>query len=142
MAAGTENRTYAMGCSLGKSPLGPFAPQKNNPILRSTSGLITGTGHGCIEDDLSVERRHSGHVDDPGVDTLVCKKVCCIERAVDQDTIGYDCDIAALAQDLGRERALREVAEQERDALRRRADDVQAKAETLAADAAEQIFAT
>jgi len=47
-AAGTENRTYAMGCSVSKSPLGPFTPQKNNPILRSPSGLITGTGHGCL----------------------------------------------------------------------------------------------
>ena len=47
-AAGTENRTYAMGCAVSKSPLGPFVPQKNNPILRSTTGLITGTGHGCI----------------------------------------------------------------------------------------------
>jgi hypothetical protein len=47
-AAGTENRTYAMGCSVGKSPLGPFEPQKNNPILRTTTGLITGTGHGSI----------------------------------------------------------------------------------------------
>ena len=47
-AAGTENRTYAMGCSTSKSPLGPFAPQKNNPILRSTAGLVTGTAHGSI----------------------------------------------------------------------------------------------
>ena len=47
-AAGTENRTYAMGCAVGKSPLGPFVPQKNNPILRSTTGLITGTAHGCV----------------------------------------------------------------------------------------------
>lgn len=47
-AAGTENRTYAMGCSIGKSPLGPFTPQKNNPVMRSTAGLITGTAHGSI----------------------------------------------------------------------------------------------
>jgi len=47
-AAGTENRTYAMGCAVGKSPLGPFVPQKNNPILRSTTGLVTGTAHGCV----------------------------------------------------------------------------------------------
>jgi hypothetical protein len=47
-AAGTENRTYAMGCAVGKTPLGPFLPQKNNPILRSTTGLITGTAHGCV----------------------------------------------------------------------------------------------
>jgi hypothetical protein len=47
-AAGTENRTYAMGCAVSKSPLGPFVPQKNNPILRSTTGLVTGTAHGCV----------------------------------------------------------------------------------------------
>ena len=47
-AAGTEFRTYAMGCYVGDSPLGPFTPQKRNPILRTTEGLVTGTGHGCI----------------------------------------------------------------------------------------------
>ena len=47
-AAGTENRTYAMGCYVGASPLGPFAPQKRNPILRTTDGLITGPAHGCV----------------------------------------------------------------------------------------------
>jgi xylan 1,4-beta-xylosidase len=43
-AAGTENRTYAMGCAVSKSPLGPFVPQKHNPILRTTRGLITTFG--------------------------------------------------------------------------------------------------
>lgn len=47
-AAGTEHRTYAMGCYVAKSPLGPFAPQQRNPILRTTDGLVTGTAHGCI----------------------------------------------------------------------------------------------
>jgi xylan 1,4-beta-xylosidase len=47
-AAGTENRTYATGCAVGQSPLGPFVPQKINPILRSTTGLVTGTAHGCV----------------------------------------------------------------------------------------------
>jgi xylan 1,4-beta-xylosidase len=47
-AAGTENRTYAMGCYTGASPLGPFTPQKRNPILRTPDGLVTGTAHGCI----------------------------------------------------------------------------------------------
>ena len=47
-AAGTQNRTYAMGCYTAKSPLGPFTPQKRNPIFRTTDGLITGTAHGCI----------------------------------------------------------------------------------------------
>jgi xylan 1,4-beta-xylosidase len=47
-AAGTQNRTYAMGCYTAQSPLGPFSPQKRNPIFRSIDGLVTGTGHGCI----------------------------------------------------------------------------------------------
>lgn len=47
-AAGTQNRTYAMGCYISKSPLGPFTPQKRNPIFRTTDGLVTGTAHGCI----------------------------------------------------------------------------------------------
>jgi xylan 1,4-beta-xylosidase len=47
-AAGTENRTYAMGCYTGSSPLGPFTPQKRNPFFRNVDGLITGTAHGCI----------------------------------------------------------------------------------------------
>jgi hypothetical protein len=37
-----------MGCDIGSLPLGPFVPQKHNPIFRSTEGLITGTGHGSI----------------------------------------------------------------------------------------------
>jgi hypothetical protein len=47
-AAGTQNRTYAMGCYTARSPLGPFTPQKRNPILRTVDGLVTGTAHGCI----------------------------------------------------------------------------------------------
>jgi hypothetical protein len=47
-AAGTENRTYAMGCYTAATPLGPFTPQKRNPFFRNPDGLITGTGHGCI----------------------------------------------------------------------------------------------
>ena len=47
-AGGTENRTYAMGAYVSDSPLGPFEPQKRNPILRSVDGLITGTAHGSI----------------------------------------------------------------------------------------------
>jgi GH35 family endo-1,4-beta-xylanase len=47
-AGGTENRTYAVGCAVGRSPLGPFVPQNNNPVLRTTTGLVTGTAHGCV----------------------------------------------------------------------------------------------
>ena len=38
-AAGTQNRTYAMGCYTAPSPLGPFAPQKRNPFFRSIRWL-------------------------------------------------------------------------------------------------------
>jgi hypothetical protein len=47
-AAGTEFSTYAVGCLTSKSPLGPFTHQKNNPIMRNTTGLVTGTGHGSF----------------------------------------------------------------------------------------------
>lgn len=47
-AGGTENRTYAMGAYVSDSPLGPFEPQKRNPILRTVNGLVTGSAHGSI----------------------------------------------------------------------------------------------
>lgn len=47
-AGGTENRTYAVGCYSSDSPLGPFLPQKRNPILRTVDGLVTGTAHGSF----------------------------------------------------------------------------------------------
>ncbi len=47
-AGGTQYPTYSMGCYVSNSPLGPFVPQRRNPIFRTTEGLITGTGHGSI----------------------------------------------------------------------------------------------
>jgi hypothetical protein len=47
-SGGTQYRTYAMGAYTSDSPLGRFAPQKRNPIFRTTDGLVTGTAHGCI----------------------------------------------------------------------------------------------
>jgi xylan 1,4-beta-xylosidase len=47
-AGGTEHGTYAMGAYTSRSPLGPFAPQSKNPILRTPTGLVTGTAHGSI----------------------------------------------------------------------------------------------
>jgi len=45
---GTLLATYAMGAYQAKSPLGPFTNQTNNPILRKTTGLVPGSGHGSI----------------------------------------------------------------------------------------------
>jgi hypothetical protein len=47
-SGGTQYRGYAMGCYRASSPLGPFTPQKRNPIFRTTDGLVTGTAHGSI----------------------------------------------------------------------------------------------
>ncbi len=47
-APGTEWKTYAMGTYVADHPLGPFTYQQRNPILRDTTGLVHGPGHGCI----------------------------------------------------------------------------------------------
>ena len=47
-ASGTQWKTYADGYYLAKSPTGPFTYAPNNPLLRKTEGLVTGTGHGSI----------------------------------------------------------------------------------------------
>lgn len=47
-AGGTQYRSYAMGTYVGDGPLGPFHYQKRNPILRDTTGLVHGPGHGSI----------------------------------------------------------------------------------------------
>ncbi|MBN1509524.1 MAG: family 43 glycosylhydrolase [Sedimentisphaerales bacterium] len=46
--SGTQWKTYASGYYTAKSPLGPFAYAPNNPLLRRTDGLVTGTAHGSI----------------------------------------------------------------------------------------------
>lgn len=47
-ASGTQWKTYAQGYYTSKSPLGPFTYAPNNPLLRKTEGLVTGTAHGSI----------------------------------------------------------------------------------------------
>jgi xylan 1,4-beta-xylosidase len=47
-ASGTQWKTYAEGYYRAKSPLGPFTYAPNNPLLRKTEGLVTGTAHGSI----------------------------------------------------------------------------------------------
>jgi hypothetical protein len=47
-ASGTQWKTYADGYYTAKSPMGPFKYAPNNPLLRKTEGLVTGTGHGNI----------------------------------------------------------------------------------------------
>lgn len=47
-ASGTQWKTYAEGYYTAKNPLGPYRYAGNNPLLRKTEGLVTGTAHGSI----------------------------------------------------------------------------------------------
>jgi xylan 1,4-beta-xylosidase len=47
-ASGTQWKTYANGYYTAKSPMGLFTYAPNNPLLRRTEGLVTGTAHGSI----------------------------------------------------------------------------------------------
>jgi xylan 1,4-beta-xylosidase len=47
-ASGTQWKTYAEGYYTADSPTGPFAYAPNSPLLRRTTGLVTGTAHGSI----------------------------------------------------------------------------------------------
>lgn len=47
-ASGTQWLTYATGNYTAKSPTGPFTYAPRNPVLRKTTGVVTGPGHGSI----------------------------------------------------------------------------------------------
>jgi hypothetical protein len=47
-ASGTQWLSYASGVYIAKSPLGPFTYSPRNPLLRKTTGIVTGPGHGCV----------------------------------------------------------------------------------------------
>jgi xylan 1,4-beta-xylosidase len=46
--SGTQWLSYATGVYQSKSPTGPFTYSPVNPILRRTTGVVTGTAHGSI----------------------------------------------------------------------------------------------
>jgi xylan 1,4-beta-xylosidase len=47
-ASGTQWLSYATGVYTSKHPLGPFTYAPGNPVLRKTTGVVTGPGHGCV----------------------------------------------------------------------------------------------
>jgi len=47
-ASGTQWLSYASGIYSSKSPMGRFTYSPKNPLLRKTSGIVTGPGHGSI----------------------------------------------------------------------------------------------
>lgn len=46
--SGTQWLSYATGMYTGKSAMGPFTYSPVNPILRKTTGVVTGSAHGSI----------------------------------------------------------------------------------------------
>ena len=51
-APGTEFGTYADGCFVGDSPMGPFTYCDNSPVVWKATGFMRGAGHGCLFEDL------------------------------------------------------------------------------------------
>jgi xylan 1,4-beta-xylosidase len=47
-ASGTQWLSYATGVYTSKNPLGPFTYAPNNPVLRKTTGIVTGPAHGSV----------------------------------------------------------------------------------------------
>jgi len=47
-ASGTQWLSYASGIYTASNPMGPFTYSPRNPLLRKTTGIVTGPGHGCI----------------------------------------------------------------------------------------------
>jgi xylan 1,4-beta-xylosidase len=47
-APGTATGTYAIGAYKSQQPLAEFVYQDNNPVLRKTTGVVPGSGHGSI----------------------------------------------------------------------------------------------
>ncbi len=83
-AAGTENRTYAMGAYVSNSPLGPFTPQRRNPFMRNLHGLLTGTAHG------NISRGPGGHL--WAFYTLRATVTHGFERRIGMDRVEVDAD--------------------------------------------------
>src|ERR1035437_7416061 len=47
-ASGTQWLSYASGVYTSRNPLGPFTYSPRNPLLRKTTGIVTGSGHGSV----------------------------------------------------------------------------------------------
>ena len=47
-ASGTQWLSYASGVYTARNPMGPFTYSRRNPLLRKTTGIVTGPGHGCV----------------------------------------------------------------------------------------------
>lgn len=47
-ANGTEFRNYALGCYTCDTPLGTFKPQRRNPILMRSDGVVNGCAHHSV----------------------------------------------------------------------------------------------
>jgi xylan 1,4-beta-xylosidase len=82
---GTQFKNYAVGCYVGDGPLGPFRPQKRNPILIHRGGLVNGCAHHSIVEgpDGNLWCFYT---------TLVGIAKGGTERRIGMDPVGFDAD--------------------------------------------------
>jgi hypothetical protein len=83
-ANGTEWRNYALGCYVSDHPLGPWTPQKRNPMLLAPRG--NGIVNGCA---------HHSVVEGPGGSmwcfyTTLVRIEHAFERRIGMDPVGFD----------------------------------------------------
>lgn len=50
---GTQFGSYADGCYVSDSPMGPFEYCENSPVSYKASGFVRGAGHGCLFEDMN-----------------------------------------------------------------------------------------
>lgn len=82
--AGTQYRSYAVGCLVGDTPYGPWRMQKRNPILIQKGGLVNGTAHHAV-------------FPGPGgklwcIYTTLVRITHFYERRLAMDPVGFDAD--------------------------------------------------
>lgn len=81
---GTEYNTYGDGVYVASSPLGPFAPAKNNPFSYKPGGFITGAGHGSTLQDKAGNFWHTA--------TMRISLIDNMERRIGLWKAGFDAD--------------------------------------------------
>lgn len=87
-APGTELATYADGCYVGESPLGPFTCQTHNPVSFKPGGFFTGAGHGSTIEDAFGNLWH-GATMRISVNANFERRVGLFPAGVDEDGIFY-----------------------------------------------------
>lgn len=81
---GTEYNVYGDGVYVADTPLGPFAPAKNNPYSYKPGGFMNGAGHGSTMEDKEGNWWHTSTM------TITCNDN--MERRIGLWKAGFDSD--------------------------------------------------